>query len=177
MAPLLFLQLSNLEECCLFAFCPPCLLFDCGHPWPVVCSVSLLLQFEFLDFFSCLIFLCLLHFKMFSRLLVCVVYQMCAWMCMVEYMDAGMHTINYHTYLIVSLCVYVLSEPYLVLNVNCCVSGDLYRIVTPVFGVNSILFLNGAEGRARRQLFDYSLQHENLDLYSGQLHKVGCTLC
>ena len=148
--------------------------------WSPMASSVLCVTFTtvwILGFFSCLIFLCLLHFKMFSRLLVCVVYQMCAWMCMVEYMDAGMHTINYHTYLIVSLCVYVLSEPYLVLNVNCCVSGDLYRIVTPVFGVNSILFLNGAEGRARRQLFDYSLQHENLDLYSGQLHKVGCTLC
>ncbi|KAK7110170.1 cytochrome P450 20A1-like [Littorina saxatilis] len=54
--------------------------------------------------------------------------------------------------------------------------GDLYRIVTPVFGVNSILFLNGAEGRARRQLFDKSLHHENLDYYAEHLHKVSMDL-
>jgi cytochrome P450 len=53
-----------------------------------------------------------------------------------------------------------------------CFSGDLYRIMTPVFRGSSIIFQNGADGRARRQLYDKSLHHENLNMYATQLHKV-----
>ncbi|XP_076467327.1 cytochrome P450 20A1-like [Babylonia areolata] len=50
--------------------------------------------------------------------------------------------------------------------------GELFSIMLPIFGDKSLYFLNGAEGRARRQLYDKSLSHENLDQYSEILNKI-----
>ncbi|KAL8558521.1 hypothetical protein ACOMHN_038845 [Nucella lapillus] len=50
--------------------------------------------------------------------------------------------------------------------------GELFSIMLPVFGEKSLYFLNGAEGRARRQLYDKSLHHENLNQYSEILGKI-----
>lgn len=55
--------------------------------------------------------------------------------------------------------------------------GDLYSIMTPVFGVSSIIFQNKAEGRSRRQLYDKCLHHENLYLYARQIHKISSDMC
>lgn len=51
-------------------------------------------------------------------------------------------------------------------------AGDLFQIIAPLCGPTSIQFLNGAEGRGRRQLYDKSFLHENLHVYTEGLQKV-----
>ncbi|XP_025095386.1 cytochrome P450 20A1-like isoform X2 [Pomacea canaliculata] len=50
--------------------------------------------------------------------------------------------------------------------------GDLFQIIAPLCGPTSIQFLNGAEGRGRRQLYDKSFLHENLHVYTEGLQKI-----
>lgn len=50
--------------------------------------------------------------------------------------------------------------------------GDLFQILAPLYGPGSIKFLNGADGRGRRQLYDRSFHHENLHIYTERLLKV-----